>query len=152
MNLSTPGLSVHHQLPELAQTHVHWVGNAIQPSHSLSHPSPIAFNLSWHQDLFKWVSSSHRVAKVLAFQLHHQSFQRTPRTDLLFDGLVGSPCSSRDSQGSSLTSQFKSINSSVLNFLYIPTLTSIHDHWKHHSLTRCTFVGKVVPLLFKYAV
>ena len=74
MDCSTPGFPVHHQLPELAQTHVHWVGEAIQPSHPLSSPSPLAFNLSQHQGLFQWVSSSHQVAKVLEFQLQHQSF------------------------------------------------------------------------------
>ena len=74
------------------------------------------------------------VAKVLEFQLQHQSFQWTPRTDLLWDALVGSPCSPRDSQDSSPTPQFKSINTSSLSFLYGPTLTSIHDHWKNHSL------------------
>ena len=78
---STPGLPVHHQLPEFTQTHVHWVGDAIQPSHPLSSPSPPALNLSQHQGLFRWVSSSHQVAKVLEFQLHLQSFQWTPRTD-----------------------------------------------------------------------
>ena len=83
MNHCTPELPVHHQLPESTQTHVHWVGDAIQPSHPLSSPSPPALNLSQHQGLFKWVSSSHQVAKVLEFQLQHQSFQRTPRTDLL---------------------------------------------------------------------
>ena len=82
MNRSTPGLPVHHQLPEFTQTHVHWVSDAIQPSHPLSSPSPPAFNLSQHQGL-KWVGSSHEVAKVLEFQLQHQSFQWTPRTDLL---------------------------------------------------------------------
>ena len=88
------------------------------------------------------------VAKVLEFQLQQQSFQRTPRTDLLYNGLVGSPCSPRDSQESSPTPQFKGINSSVLSFLYSPTLTSIHDYWKNHSLDRQTFVGKVMSLLF----
>ena len=92
--------------------------------------------------------SSHHVAKVLEFQLQHQSFQRTPRTDLLQNGLVGSPCSPRDSQESSLTPQFKSINFSALSFLHSPTLTSIHDHWKNIPLTRRTFVGKVMSLLF----
>ena len=72
--------------------------------------------------------------QILEFQLQRQSFRWTPRTDLLYDGLVGSPCSPRDSQESSPTQQFKSINSSVLSFLYSPTLTSIHDHWKNHSL------------------
>ena len=131
---STRGLPVHHQLLESTQTHVHWVDDAIQPSHPLSSPSPPALNLSHHQGLFKWVSSSHEVAKVLEFQLQHQSYQWTPRTELLWDGLVGSPCSPRDSQESSPTLQFKSINSSVLSFLYSPTFTSIHDHWKNHSL------------------
>ena len=83
MNLSTPGFPVHHQLPEVTQTHVHRVGNAIQPSHPLSDPSPPAPNLSQHQGLFKWVNSSCEVAKVLEFQLQHQSFQWTRRTDLL---------------------------------------------------------------------
>ena len=82
MNHSIPGLPVHHQLLEFTQTHVHRVGDAIQPSHPLSSPSP-AFNLSQHQGLFKWVSSLHQVAKVLELQLQHQSFQWTPRTDLL---------------------------------------------------------------------
>ena len=111
MNRSTPGLPVHHQLPEFTQTHVHRVGYAIQPSHPLSSPSPPAPNPSQHQSLFQWVNSSHEVAKVLEFQLYHHSFQRTPRTDLLQNGLVGSPCSPRDSQESSPTPQFKSINS-----------------------------------------
>ena len=83
MNRSTPGLHVHHQLLEFTQTHVHWVGDAIKTSHPLLSPSPPAFNLPQHQGLFKRVSSSHQVAKVLEFQLQHQSFQWTPRTDLL---------------------------------------------------------------------
>ena len=83
MNHSTPGLSVHHQLPASTQTHVHWVGDAIQPSHPLSSPSLPALNLSQHQGLFKWVSYSHQVAKVLEFQLQHQCFQWTPMTDFL---------------------------------------------------------------------
>ena len=82
MNRSTPGLPVHHQLPEFIQTHVHHVSDAIQPSHPLSSPSPPAPNPSQHQSLFQWVNSSHQVAKVLEFQLLHQSFQWTPRTDL----------------------------------------------------------------------
>ena len=77
MDCSTPGLPVHYQLLELTQTHVHWVGDAIQPSHLLLSVSPHTFNLSQHQGLFQWVSSSHQVAKVLEFQLQHQSFQRT---------------------------------------------------------------------------
>ena len=72
MNHSMPGLPVHHQLPEFTQTHVHHVGDAIQPSHPLSSPSPPTFNLSQHQGLFQWVGSSHQVAKVLDVQLQHQ--------------------------------------------------------------------------------
>ena len=106
MDCSTPGLPVHHQLPEFTQTHVHWVNDAIQPFHPLLSPSPPALNLSQHQGLFKWVSSSHQVAKVLEFQLQHQSFQWIFRIDFLSDGLVGSPCSPRDSQESSPTPQY----------------------------------------------
>ena len=80
MNRSTPGLPVRHQLPEFTQTHVHWVGDAIRPSHALSSPSPPAPNPSQHQGLFQWVSSLHEAAKVLEFQLQHQSFQWTSRT------------------------------------------------------------------------
>ena len=83
MNCNTPGLPVHHQLPEFTQTHVHWVCDATKPPHPLLFPSPPAFNLSQHHSLFKWVSFSHQVAKVLEFQLQHQSFRWTPRTDLL---------------------------------------------------------------------
>ena len=75
MNCSTPGLPVHHQLPEFTHTHVHRGGDAIQLSHPLSSPSPPALNLSQHQGFFKRVSSSHQVAKVMEFQLQHQSFQ-----------------------------------------------------------------------------
>ena len=78
MDYNMPGIHVHHQLPEPAQTHVHWVSDAIQPSHPLSSPSPPAFNLSQHQGLFQWVSSLHQVAKVL--ELQHQSFQWIFRT------------------------------------------------------------------------
>ena len=134
MNCSTPGLPVHYKLPAFTQTHAHRVGDVIQPSHPLSSPSPPALNPSQHQGLFQWVNSLHEVAKVLEFQLQHQSLQWTPRTYLLQDGLVGSPCSPRDSQVSSPTPQFTSINFSVLSFLHSPTLTSIHDHWKNHSL------------------
>ena len=134
MDCSMPGLPVHHQFLEFTQTHFHWVDVAIQPTHLLPSPSPLVLNLSQHQGLFKWVSFSHQVAKVLEFQLQHQSFQWTPRTDLRYDGLVGSPCSLRDSQESSPTPQFKSINSLALSFLYSPILTSIHDYWKSHSL------------------
>ena len=134
MDCSTPGLPVHYYFLELVQTRIHRVGDAIQPSHPLSSPSPPAFNPSQHQGLFQWVNSLHQVTKVLEFPLQHQSLQGIFRTDFLSDSLVWSPSSPRDSQESSPTPQFKSIISLVLGFLYSPTLTSIHDHWKNHSL------------------
>ena len=134
MNHSTPGFPVHHELPEFTQTHVYRVSDAIQPSHPLSSPSPPSPNPSQHQSLFQWVNSSPEVAKVLEFQPQHHSFLRNPRADLLQNGLSGSPCSPRDSQESSPAPQFKSINSLALSLLHSPTLTSIHDHRKNHSL------------------
>ena len=98
----------------------------VYPNACLSSPSPPTFNPS--QGLFKWVSPSHQVVKVLEFQLQYQSFQWTLRTDFLQNRLVGSPCSPRDSQDSSPTPQLKSINSSALSFLYSSTRISIHDH------------------------
>ena len=159
MNHRTPGLLVHHKLPEFTQTHTHGVGDAIKPSHPLLSPSPPAPNPSQHQGLFQWVNSSHEVAKVLEFQLQHPSFQWTHRTYLLQDGLVGSPCSPRDSQESSPTPQFKSINFSVLSFLHTceeSFLTHVRVQLSHPymttgktiALTRRTFVGKVMSLLF----
>ena len=142
MDCSRSGLHVHHQLPEFTKTHVHWVRDAIQPSHPLSTLSPPTFNPSQHQGLFQWISSSHQVAKVLEFQLYHQSFQWIFRTDFLLDGLVGSPCSPRHSQEYSATPQFKNKNSLVLSFLYSPTLTSIHDCWKIIALTRQNLLVK----------
>ena len=100
MDCSTPGSPILCYLPEFAQIHVHWVGDAIQPSGPLLPPSPHAFSLSQHQGLFQWVSSSHQAAKVLELQLQHQSFQWIFRVDFLLDWLAGSPCSPRDSQES----------------------------------------------------
>ena len=97
-------------------------------------PSLPAFNLSQHQGLFQWVNSLHLVAKVLELQLHHQLSQWIFEIDFLRDWLVWSSCSPRDSQESFLTPQFKSINSFALRLLCGPTLTSIHDYWKNHSL------------------
>ena len=134
MNHSTPGLPVHHHLPEFTQTHIHRVSDAIQPSYPLSSPSPPALNPSQHESLFQWLNSLYQVAKVLEFQLQHHSSQRNPRADRLQNGLVGSPCSPRVSQESSPTPQFKKIISLALSFLHRPTLTSIHDHRKNHSL------------------
>ena len=147
LDCSTPGLPLHHQLLESTQTHVHQVGDTIQTSHPLSSPSPPTFNLSQHQGLFQWVSSSHQVAKVLEFQLQHQSFQWIFRTDFLQDGLVGSPYSPRDSQASYSTPHTKSISSLAFSFivqLSHPYMTT----GKTIVLIRLTFVGKVISLLF----
>ena len=131
-HFATPWIAAHQASLSIAISrssvkHVHRVGDAIQPSHPLSSPFPPSPNPSQHQSLFQWVNSSHDMAKVLEFQFQHQSFQWR-------NGLVGSPCSPRDLQESSPAPQFKSINSSVLSFLHSPTFTSIHDHWKKHSL------------------
>ena len=100
---------------------------SVMPSHPLSSPSPPTPNPSKHQSLFQWVNSSHEVAKVLEFQLQHHAFQRNPRADLLQNGLLGSPCSPRDSQESYPAPQFESIDSSSLSLIYGPTLTSVHN-------------------------
>ena len=122
MGCSTPGFPVLHHLPELCQTHVHWVSDAIQPSHPLSSPSP-AFNLSQHQGLFQRGGQSIGVsASISVLPMNIQNW-------FPLAWLVGSPCSPKDSQEYSPTPQFKSINSSVLSFLYSPTLTSIRDYW-----------------------
>ena len=147
MNCSTPGLPVHHQLPESTQTHVHWVCDSIQPSHPLSSPSP-SLNLSQHQGLFKWVTCLHQVAKVLEFQLQHQSFQWTPRTDLLEDRLVGSPCSPSDSQESSPTPHSKASILRSWAFFIVQLSHPYMTTGKTIALTRWTFVGKVMSLLF----
>ena len=97
-------------------------------------PSPPAPKPSYHQGVFQWVNSSHEVAKVLEFQLQHQSCQWTPRTDL-WDGLVGSPCSPRNSQESSPTPQFKSINFSVLNFLHYFMANRKGKTWKQWQVS-----------------
>ena len=103
MNRSTPGLPVQHQIPKITHIHVHRVRDAIQPSHPLSSPSPPAPNPSEYQGLFQRVNSPHEVAKVLEFQLQPHSLQRNSRAVLLQNGLVGFPCSPRDSQDSSPT-------------------------------------------------
>ena len=107
----------------------------VMPSNHLilCHPLLILRSIFLRIRVFSRVSSLHQVAKILQFQLQHHSFQRNLRADLLQNGLVGSPCSPRDSQESSPTPQFKSINYTVLIFFYNPTLTSIHDYWKNHS-------------------
>ena len=150
MNCSTPGFPVLRHLPELAQIHIHWVSDAIQPSHPRSPPSSSALTLSQHQGLFQWVSS-HQVAKVLELQLQNRSFQWIFRVDFHHDWLVWSPCCPRDSQESSPTPQFERINSLALSLLYGPTLT-INSHYmttgKTLALTIWAFAGKVMSLLF----
>ena len=145
MDCSMPGLPVQHQLPEFTQTQVHWVGDAIQPSHPLLSPSPPAFNLSQNQGLFQWVSPSHQVAKVLEFQLQHQSSQSiwfpwgwTGWISLLSKGL----------SRVFWTWQFKSISSLVLSFLYSSTFMSIYDDWKNHSFDYMDLCWQVMSLLF----
>ena len=146
MDWGTPGFPVIHHLLEFAQTHGHWVSDAIQPYHPLS--SPPAFSLSQHQGLFQWVGSSHQAAIVLELQPHHQSFQWVFRVDFLQDWLVWSPCCPRDSQQSYLAPQFESINSLSLSLLYGPVFTSIHNYYKNHSFGLWTFAHKVMSLLF----
>ena len=107
---------------------------SVMPSNHLILCHPLLFLPSIFPSTFsKWVSSSHQVAKVLQFQLQQQSVQWIFKTDFLQDWLIWSPCSPRDSQESSPTPQFKSINTWAFSFLYSPTLTSIHDYWKNHS-------------------
>ena len=146
MNHSTPGLPVHHQLPQSTQTHVHRVSDAIQPPHPLSSPSPPAFNLSQHQGLFKWVSSSQEVAKVLEIQVQHQSFQgglisfRMDWLDLLaVQGTLKSFLQHHSSKASML--QRSAFFTVQLSHPYTTTGKTI-------ALTRWTFVGKVMSLLF----
>ena len=123
-----------HGLPEFAQTHVHWISDAIQPPHPPSSPSPPTLDLSHHQGLFQWVSFCIRWPKYWSFSFSISPSNEYSGLDWFPLGWTGSPCSPRDSQESSPTPQFKSINSSVLSFLYSPTLTSIHDYWKNHNL------------------
>ena len=147
IDCSTPGFPVHHLLPGLTQTHVHWVCDTIQTSHPLSSPSPPAFNFSQHQGLFKWVSSSHQVAKVLGFQLQHQSLQWIFRTvsfrmtwlDLLaIQGTLKSLLKYHSSKEPVLWGSVFFIVQ--LSHLYMTTGKTI-------ALSRWTFVGKVMSLL-----
>ena len=147
MNRSTPGLPVHHQLLESTQTHVHWVSDAIQPSHPLSFPSPPAFNLSWNQGLFKWVSSLHKVAKVLEF-----SFSMSPSNE--HPGLVSFRMDWLDllAVRGSLKSllQHHSSKASILwrsTFFTVQLSHPCMTTGKTIALTRRTFVSKVISLL-----
>ena len=143
----TPGFPVHHQPPELTQTSVHWVGDAIQTSHPLPSPSPPAFSFSQHQGLFKWVSSFHQVAKVLEFQLHISpcneysgliSFRMDWFNLLAVQGTLKSLLQHHCSKAPVLWgSAFFTVQ---LSHLYMTT-------GKTKALTRQTFVGKVMSLL-----
>ena len=148
MDCSTPGLPVHHQLPESTQTHVHWFGDAIQPSHPLSSPSPPAPNPSQHQGLFQWVSSSHQVAKVLEFQLQHQPSNEHPgpisfRIDWLDLLAVHGPLKSLLQHHSSKASILQHSAFFIVQLSHPYTTTG-----KTIALTRRTFVSKVMSLLF----
>ena len=134
MNRSRPGLPVHHKLPEFTQTHAHRVGDTIQPSHPLSSPSPPAPIPPRIRVFSNESALCIRWPKYWSF-----SFNISPSNE--HPGLISFRMNwldllvvQGDSQESSPIPQFKSINSSVLSFLYSPTLTSIHDHWKNHSL------------------
>ena len=123
MGCSTSGFPVLHHLPELAQAHVHWVSDTIQPSCPLSPPSP-AFNLSQHQGLFQWVSSSHQVAKVLELQLQHSSFPWLFSVPLELTGLISF-------QSKGLSRVFS--NTTVQKYQFFGTQPSLysnsHIHW-----------------------
>ena len=152
MNRSMPGLPVHHQLLEFTQTHVHWVGDAIQQSHPLSSPSPPAPNPSQHQSLFQWVNSSHEVAKLLGVSALASFLPKKSQ------GWSPSEWTSWISLQSKRLSRvfpkpgFKSINSSALSFLHSPTITSIHDHWKNHSLDQTDLCWQSNVSAFEYAI
>ena len=148
MNCSMPDFPVLHYLSEFVQTHAHWVSDAIQPSYSLSSPSPPALSLFWHQGLFQWVSSSQLVAKILELQLQHQSFQWIFRVDFPYDWLVGSPCCPRDCQESSPTPKFKASILWHSAFFLVQLSHPYMTTGKSIALTRWTFVGKVISLLF----
>ena len=148
MDCSMPGFPVLHYVSEFAQTHVHWVGGAIQPSHPLLPSSPPAFSLSQDQDLLQWVISLRQVAEILKLQLQHESFQWILRIDFLQDWLVWSPCSPRDSQESSLAPQFENISSSCSAFFRVQLSYSYMTTGKTIALIIQTFVGKVMSLLF----
>ena len=147
MDCSTPGFPVLYHLLELAQTHVHWVGDAIQSSY-LCHPLLLLPSMfASMRVFFKWVSSLHQMAKVLEFQLQHQSFQWILRTDFFWNWLVWSPCSPRDSRVFS--------NTTVQKHQFFGAQLSLRSNshpymntGKTTALPRRTFVGKVMSLLF----
>ena len=151
MDCSTTHHPVHCQLPEFTQTHFHWVGDAIQPSHPLSPLSPPP-SIFPSIRVFSNESVLHiRWPKYWSF-----SFSISPSNEysglISFNGLVGSPCCPRDPQESSPTPHFKSINSAVLSFLYSPALTSIRDYWKDHSFDQMDLCWQSNVSAFEYAI
>ena len=145
--LQHTGFPALHHLLECAQTHVHWLTQWCHPT--ISSSSSPAINPSQNQIISSGVGSLHQVAKVLEFQLQHQSFQWIFRDDFLWDWLLWSPCSPRDSQESSPTPHLESINSLALSLLYGPTLTFIHDYWKNCRFDYMDLCEKkVMSLLF----
>ena len=146
MDCNTAVFSVLHYLPEFAQIHVHWVSDAIQPSHPLSSPSPLALTLSQHQGLFQWAGSSHQVAKILVFQLQHQSFQWIFRIDFLQDWLVWSGYP----RALKCLLQNHSLKASVLQGSAFFTVQLSHSYMitgNAIALTLQIFVSKVMSLL-----
>ena len=147
---STPGSPVHHQLLELAQTHIHWAGEAIQPSHPLSSPSPPTFNLSQHQGLFQWAHSSHQVAKVFSFSINPSSE---------YSGLISFRMDLLDLLAVQVTLksflQYHSSKASILwrsAFFIVQLSHPYMTTGKTIALTRWTFVGKVMSLLFNMGI
>ena len=148
IDCSTPGFHVHHQLPEIFQTHVHQVSDAIQPSHPLLSPSPPAFNLSQHQGLFQWVSYLHQVAKIWSF-----SFSISPSNE--YSGLISFRMDWLDLLAVQGTLkgllQHHSSKASVLQCSAFFMVQLSHPYMttgKTIALTRWTVVGKVMSLLF----
>ena len=140
-----PGLSAHYQILMFTQTHAHWVGDAIQPSHPLSSPSPPAFNLSQHQGLFKWIHSLHQMAEVWEFRLQNQSFH---------SGLISFKMDWLDllaAKGLSSLLQHHNSKASILQCSAFFIVQLSHPYMttgKTIALTRWTFVGKVMFLFF----
>ena len=144
---SMPGFPVLHDLPEFAQTHAHWISDAIQPSHPLSSPSPLALSLFQHQDLFQWIGSSCQVAKVLELQLQHQCFQWLFRVNILWDWLIWSSWCPRDSQESSTTPSLKAMSNQNLNW-YSASSQILHIATLDLSLLLLLFNQFFIPQVF----
>ena len=149
MDCSMPDYPAPHYLSEIAQTYIRWFSDAIQPSHPLLSPLPPAFNLSQQQGVFQLFASG---GQKIGSSAPASVLPMNTRIDLFQDGLVGSPCSPRDSQESPPTPQFKSINSSGLSLLRDgPTLPCIHDYWKNHSFDYMDLCQQSDVSAFSYA-